>query len=976
MQRCEFCGSDLPVNAHFCGNCGRLIPDGNMTATDITYPPETGIPAPQTPPLFSSPSYQTIQDTEMGWEGTDATFRTRWSAADMESVNQQFADRRTDENEAVLPDLLFPGMPAMPGQLPSSAQAPMVPGTPQVGGVPSVPGTPVAPGNAPLSIQGQGFAHGAGSSAPSSAPEVPQSPPIHQQPVQHAGYEPAHHHYQPVHHGQHNTPSHELEHQHHHRDHTGPLRDHRQHSSRLHRSATVTSKAGMRVASRWLIVALTAIIVIGSTGIILAHALMPGTPPALTVIGANVVRDGGILRLHGKGFQPGDSITLTIDNGLQVSLAGQHGTQDISQGTQRSVNVSGLSQMFIAGALQPRSVAAPSITVSSSGTFDVNVTVPLSLLAGKHTIRAVDNQGSQSASMQFTVPSPELAVNPTALDFGSIEVGRTVKLSVTVSNRGGGSRLHWTASVGGSNTNWLTLPNSIGVIETNGSDETITVTANTNGLSKGPHSATLRIHSDNSDVQIAVKINVIPIAQSGQQAILNVPQQNLDFGQLQAGQQAQQSISIADLGNLPLKWQGSSDAASAGWLSLDTTSGTVQTGAAPQTVQVTVNSTGLAAGSYTGTINITSNGGNETVTVTFGVTAVTPTPIPTTAPATTPPSPPPTPTPSPPPPTPTPPQPTPTPPTVTPTPPTVTPTPPPPIWSVNPTKLTNLDGKNCSGGTTWTCTVTLREDASSQVDIIWTSSSDQKQVIFSPASGTLSPGKSVQVTVSSIPCSHTEFNFTGSGGAQPLTALWDCSQTPSPTPQPPILTVNASGNCPPDTNGNSKCTDTLTITGSQGSISWSVNAESDLPGTTFNPQSGTLSAGQSPQQVIVTIPRGDCPAGGHYDYSWTGSHSSRVTFTCTSPTPTPQPQPTPTPQPQPTPTPQPQPTPTPQPQPTPTPQPQPTPTPQPQPTPTPQPQPTPTPQPQPTPSRSHSRHRSHNRHQRRNWGFHYYLFHR
>ena len=133
----------------------------------------------------------------------------------------------------------------------------------------------------------------------------------------------------------------------------------------------------MRVASRWLIVALTAIIVIGSTGIILAHALMPGTPPALTVIGANVVRNGGILRLHGKGFQPGDSITLTIDNGLQVSLAGQHGTQDISQGTQRSVNVSGLSQMFIAGALLPRSVAATSITVSSSGTFDVNVTVPL-----------------------------------------------------------------------------------------------------------------------------------------------------------------------------------------------------------------------------------------------------------------------------------------------------------------------------------------------------------------------------------------------------------------------------------------------------------------------------------------------------------------------------------------------------------------------------------------------------------------------
>ena len=549
MQRCEFCGSNLPVNAQFCSNCGH----------------------------------------------------------------PQFSDHKNDENVAVLPDLLLPGMLAMQEQMPSSAQAPMIQGTPQVGGVPSVHGTPAVPGNAPPSVPG--LAHGAGSPAPAQAPgweaqHRPDSPP---------------HHYQAVHHPQPTSPLHELEHQHHHRHHTGPLRDHRPRTSRLHRSAAATSKTGMHVASKWLIVALTAIVVIGASGIILVHALMPAIPPGLTITGTSVVRDGGILHLHGQGFQPGDSITLTIDNGLPISLAGQHETQDISQGTQRSANVTGLSQMFIAGALQPRSVAATNITVSSSGTFDLNVTVPLSLLAGNHTIHAVDNQGSQSASMQFTVLSSELAVNPTALNFGSVEAGRTVQLSVTASNQGG-TRLHWTASVDGSNTNWLTLPNSTGVIETNGSSEAIIVTANTNGLSLGLHSATLRIHSDNGDVQIAVKLNVIPIAQSGQQAILNVPQQNLDFGQLQTGQQVQQSISIANLGNLPLKWQASSNTASAAWLSLATSNGTVQTGAAPQTVQVKVNTTGLAAGSYSGTINITSNGGNATVTVTFGVTAVTPTP--------------------------------------------------------------------------------------------------------------------------------------------------------------------------------------------------------------------------------------------------------------------------------------------------------------------------------------------------------------
>src|SRR5947207_716687 len=142
MQRCEFCGSELPVNARFCGNCGRFLADRTEAVTEITYPSAPGIPDPQTPPLFSSPVYPNIQGSGMGWQDSDTTFRTRWSAADIESANPQFKDRKSDENEAVLPDFLLPGMLALPGQMPSPAQTPMVQGMPQVGGVPSVQGTP------------------------------------------------------------------------------------------------------------------------------------------------------------------------------------------------------------------------------------------------------------------------------------------------------------------------------------------------------------------------------------------------------------------------------------------------------------------------------------------------------------------------------------------------------------------------------------------------------------------------------------------------------------------------------------------------------------------------------------------------------------------------------------------------------------------------------------------------------------------
>ena len=182
MKRCEFCGSESPHNAQFCGNCGHILADSYATVTDITNPEATGIYEPQTPPLFSSPTNPTIQGSGMGWQGTDTTLRTSWSVEDIERVNPQFTHRITDENDAVLPDLLLPGMLAMQNQMPSPAQAPMVQGTPQFGGVPTVQGTPSAPGNVPQSIPGH--AHGAASPAPSYAPQEAQSNPIHHQKVQ------------------------------------------------------------------------------------------------------------------------------------------------------------------------------------------------------------------------------------------------------------------------------------------------------------------------------------------------------------------------------------------------------------------------------------------------------------------------------------------------------------------------------------------------------------------------------------------------------------------------------------------------------------------------------------------------------------------------------------------------------------------------------------------------------------------------
>ncbi len=207
MIRCEFCGSELPVNALYCGNCGRKIEDRYATLTDSSNTLETSILEPQTPPLFSSPVHPDIHDSGIGWEDTASTFQTKWDIEDMEGVNRPFKHRITDENDAVFPDVLLPGMLAMRNQVPSPSQPPMVQGTPQFGGAPSVQGTPAVPGNVPQSMPGP--AQGAAPAAPSNAPMEAQNIPIHHQQVYQPAYQPPSHFYNPVHHSQPTPPPHQ-----------------------------------------------------------------------------------------------------------------------------------------------------------------------------------------------------------------------------------------------------------------------------------------------------------------------------------------------------------------------------------------------------------------------------------------------------------------------------------------------------------------------------------------------------------------------------------------------------------------------------------------------------------------------------------------------------------------------------------------------------------------------------------------------
>jgi hypothetical protein len=107
---------------------------------------------------------------------------------------------------------------------------------------------------------------------------------------------------------------------------------------------------------------------------------------------------------------------------------------------------------------------------------------------------------------------------------------------------------------------------------------------------------------------------------------------------------------------------------------------------------------------------------------------------------------------------------------------------PPPVLQISAQTLRSNDG-NCTGGIgAPSCQLTLSETTSSQGSVNWAASSDMSdRVAFHPSQGTLSPGQSIQITLSAFPCQNGSFTFSGSRGAVPVSVDWLC--TPPPPPQ-------------------------------------------------------------------------------------------------------------------------------------------------------------------------------------------------
>ena len=237
--------------------------------------------------------------------------------------------------------------------------------------------------------------------------------------------------------------------------------------------------------------------------------------------------------------------------------------------------------------------------LSGTGAGSVSVTANVTGLApgtynGAVTITATGATGSPATipvTLNIAQP-PVLAVAPSSLTFSGAG-----SQNLAISNTGGGT-LNWTAAA---NQAWL----SVAPLSGTGAGS-VSVTANVTGLAPGTYNGAVTITATGatgSPATIPVTLNI------AQPPVLAVAPSSLTF--TGAGSQ---SFSISNTGGGTLNWTA---AANQAWLSVSPLSGT---GAG--SVSVTANVTGLAPGTYNGTVTITATGATgspATIPVTLNI---------------------------------------------------------------------------------------------------------------------------------------------------------------------------------------------------------------------------------------------------------------------------------------------------------------------------------------------------------------------
>jgi trimeric autotransporter adhesin len=258
---------------------------------------------------------------------------------------------------------------------------------------------------------------------------------------------------------------------------------------------------------------------------------------------------------------------------------------------------------------------------SSDGAMpaSLGITVdPSALPAGSNqgtiTINAPDaTPFTQTINVTLTTTAagqPSLNVKPAALTFAFVQKAASATQSISVSNIGGGSLSFSVKASATSGGSWLSASPSSGTINAFGATA-VSISANPSSLAPGTYSGTVAISSANPAQSVVVPVTMTVSAVL--QTIL-IPQTGLTFFAVQGGGPAPpQYFSILNTGVGQMIFNITGGTLSGGpWLSAFPLSGESDASSSivPQ-VRVGVDPSGLNAGIYYGSLQVTSPGADN-----------------------------------------------------------------------------------------------------------------------------------------------------------------------------------------------------------------------------------------------------------------------------------------------------------------------------------------------------------------------------
>lgn len=229
-------------------------------------------------------------------------------------------------------------------------------------------------------------------------------------------------------------------------------------------------------------------------------------------------------------------------------------------------------------------------------------------------------------SYTITIQAPDIVVAPTSLA-QTLTSGENDTQSLTIDNVGGGT-LNW--SLGEiPPTAWLSGTPTSGSISGVGS-QIVTVTFDAGILSAGTYNSTFRIQSNDPGqtiLDIPVVLTVLPKG-----PIIAISPDSLPLS-VTTGQSTNETLTVSNIGDENLTWSVTADP-DVDWLEADVAGGVILP-AQSQALNITVDAAALTPGSYSTTLHIDSNDGDQpTVDVPVTLTVLPVGPVLTWEPAT------------------------------------------------------------------------------------------------------------------------------------------------------------------------------------------------------------------------------------------------------------------------------------------------------------------------------------------------------